>query len=116
MSSYQQRLRRRACERQRSLCVYCQHPMWSQHWEEFARLHGYSVRVARRFQCTAEHLLPVSEGGSTTPENIVACCRFCNENRHRTQRALSSACYAVHVERCMSAGRWHPRPARRREA
>lgn len=30
---------------------------------------------------TLEHLKPQSEGGQTTPENCVAACRGCNEER-----------------------------------
>lgn len=32
--------------------------------------------------CTADHVKPRAEGGQTTPQNIVAACRACNNGRH----------------------------------
>lgn len=37
---------------------------------------------ARDLLCTAEHLTPLSQGGSNTRSNIVAACAECNSGRH----------------------------------
>lgn len=33
-------------------------------------------------QATIEHLIPISSGGSNSPDNLVISCRFCNNCRH----------------------------------
>jgi hypothetical protein len=33
------------------------------------------------FACTAEHLLPQSQGGTDDPQNIAAACKLCNNSR-----------------------------------
>jgi 5-methylcytosine-specific restriction endonuclease McrA len=49
-------------ERDGSVCVWCGRAPW-------------------RRDLTAEHLLPRSRGGRTTPENLAVACRQCNRNR-----------------------------------
>ena len=53
------KLRAEAMIRQHYACIYCCHPIdeWS---------------------ATADHRIPKSMGGQTTPENIDAACRPCN--------------------------------------
>src|ERR1700743_1504584 len=77
------RLRDRARVRQNGVCYYCQRPMWVANRSEFARIHGLSDRAARQFQCSAEHLVPISQGGGNTSANVVAACVFCNRTRHK---------------------------------
>jgi hypothetical protein len=38
-------------------------------------------REPRRADLTAEHLVPRSRGGRTTPENLTVACRACNRRR-----------------------------------
>lgn len=101
-------LRRHAYEAQDGRCFYCHFPMWSCDPQEFARRWGIRISAVPCYQCTAEHLVPVSQGGRDEPGNIVAACRFCNQTRHRSRRVRAPARYAQHVARRVAAGRWHP--------
>ena len=47
-------------------------------------------RVRHR-RATAEHLTPISKGGSDAPENIVAACAFCNSRRGNLPEAEARA-------------------------
>lgn len=50
-----------------------------------------AIKVAYRFRCaycdkrldalTQDHVIPLSKGGGTTPENIVPACRSCNSRK-----------------------------------
>jgi hypothetical protein len=101
------RLRQQAYNQQNGLCYYCQFPMWTATPSEFARAHCLSLGEARKFQCTAEHLLPVAQGGCDTPENIVAACAFCNGTRHKARRILTPQDFATHVRRRVANKRWN---------
>jgi len=79
-------LRQRASARQQHRCYYCNLPMWQDNADKFSVRHGISCRMARQFQCTAEHLIPRSAGGRTTRTNIVAACLHCNQTRSRKRR------------------------------
>ncbi|MEY8095817.1 HNH endonuclease [Falsihalocynthiibacter sp. S25ZX9] len=57
-------------------------------------------------RCTAEHLLPRSEGGGNAAENIVAACWYCNTARHRRKYPPSPEAHRTRVRRRMAAGRW----------
>jgi 5-methylcytosine-specific restriction endonuclease McrA len=85
--------RRKAFLSQGTLCFYCRCPMW---------LGNRPPGTPRGLQCTAEHLLPRSEGGSDDPDNIVAACRTCNPRRHRRPKPMAFEPYAVHVTRAMA--------------
>ncbi|WP_439649751.1 HNH endonuclease [Gymnodinialimonas ulvae] len=87
-------------------CIYCLQPMWTKSANAFQRAYGLSKGQVRWFQCTAEHLEPVSNGGKTSAKNIAAACRFCNHTRHRTKRPLAPQDYARKVRRRISQGRW----------
>lgn len=108
MSKSIRRLRQLAFVRQSGLCCYCQSQMWITDCAQFAQLFGITVTTARQRQCTAEHLLPVSQGGCNEVANIVAACRFCNQTRHKAKRVRSHESYAGYVRRRIVAGRWHP--------
>ena len=102
------RLRSRAFTLQSGRCFYCAVAMWEGDPDKFALRHGISVTQAMRFQCTAEHLIPLQNGGGNSPENIVAACRFCNQNRHRRNLPPSPGRYKRLVSKRLSARRWHP--------
>lgn len=87
-------------------CFYCNQPMWSGSPLKFQTAHSVSQRKARWFQCTAEHLLSASDGGPDTPANIVAACKFCNHNRHRSKQPLSPEAYKLKVLGRMELGGW----------
>jgi 5-methylcytosine-specific restriction endonuclease McrA len=69
-------LRKMAFIKQSGLCYWCNREMiWKT--SENAQFVWDSP-----FVCTADHLVQKSIGGRTTPENIVAACRLCNNRRH----------------------------------
>jgi len=91
MTSKIVRLRLAAANKQRGLCWYCEVPM----------------RADGPLMCTAEHLLPRSEGGRDERDNIVAACRYCNRHRHRRRAQLEPAAHRERVRGRLSAGRWN---------
>lgn len=92
--------RRRAFHRQQGLCYYCHVKMW-----ELAYCQSKPGR--RHHQSTAEHLIPRSEGGSNSAENIVAACLFCNITRHRSRDVQTPEKYRDKVQRRLRMGRWN---------
>jgi hypothetical protein len=98
---------------QNEMCFYCCQPMWLSSPENFAQRYAISLRAVGRFQATAEHLLPRSEGGADLPSNIVVACLYCNSHRHRARRALPPPDYARMVRARLKTGRWHGFTARR---
>lgn len=64
------RNRRLAHHRQGGICIWCGIVMFLPHEPEF--------RAYPRRQCTAEHLLPESKGGTEAAWNIAAACANCN--------------------------------------
>lgn len=99
-------LRRLAAHRQSQCCFYCGLPMWEQEPTTFARTYRLTDRQARLLKCTAEHLLPRSEGGPDTGSNIVAAHLFCNRQRHVVRNPLSATEYKHVVNARMKCGRW----------
>jgi 5-methylcytosine-specific restriction endonuclease McrA len=94
-------------------CYYCRQPMWQgDDPSAFCSRHGVTPKRAVHFRCTAEHLMPLSEGGGTKRENIVAACRFCNVTRHRAKRPKDPAAYLAHVQNRLARGRWLRLPSR----
>ena len=63
-------LRKEAYDRQRGKCYWCGTPMKT------------STELNDPLRCTADHLIPLNEGGKTCRENIVAACSKCNHGRH----------------------------------
>lgn len=98
----------RAVEQQHR-CFYCRFLMCMESPEDFARSHHISRREAKRFMCTAEHLKPLGEGGTSRQDNIVAACLFCNQMRHRRKRRMPNERFRDLVSRRLERGRWHPR-------
>ncbi|RWC52451.1 MAG: HNH endonuclease [Mesorhizobium sp.] len=103
-----QTLRRAAALKQNYCCWYCDFQMWERNCEEFARKHSISVGEAKRFQCTAEHLIARRDGGTDIASNIVAACLFCNRTRHRMPSALTHKRYRHRVSRAIRKKKWHP--------
>lgn len=87
-----------AFSRQGGRCYYCKAPMQPT---------GSAKPRQLQLECTAEHLIPTSEGGRTDTANIVAACRFCNQTRHKARRPKSAEQYMAHVQRRISLGRWN---------
>lgn len=70
-----QRFREQRFDEQNGMCYFCNRRMYRKHknnWE-----HHKMRRV------TAEHVIPVADGGPNTYENIVAACHECNSRRGR---------------------------------
>lgn len=112
MPSSIQKHRNVAFQRQSRRCHYCGAEMWLVDPSVFAKRYGISLGLARRFQCTAEHLIARRDGGSNSAENIVAACMYCNRGRHARKQDMDPNVYAAHVRRRISSGAWHPRHAR----
>ena len=96
------RFRNDAFQRQGGSCYYCNFRMWTVGGDNFP------PRYLRRLQCTAEHLVPLSQGGLTNATNIVAACLYCNRTRHKAKRPLDFATFKARVQRRLSSGKWHP--------
>jgi len=102
-------LRARAAAAQQLSCYYCGFPMWEGNVADFASRFAIRQRSALRFQCTAEHVAALGDGGRTTAGNIVAACRYCNQMRHRRNGRISSETFLALVRRRIRKRAWHPR-------
>jgi hypothetical protein len=67
--------------------------MWRRSAAGYAARAAISLREALQFQCTAEHLQALAEGGKTNSANIAAACLACNQGRHADGVRRSSAAY-----------------------
>lgn len=65
-----------------------------------------SLAQVSNLRCTAEHLIPRSEGGGNDAANVVAACLFCNRTRHRARVPLAPRKYKTYVTNRMLRGRW----------
>ncbi|QRF60266.1 HNH endonuclease [Variovorax paradoxus] len=83
-------LRSLACSAQDGKCFYCYRAM------------GREV--------TAEHLKARMDGGRNARENIVAACRYCNQQRHALfgRSAPGPDTYGFYVLLMLAAGLWGP--------
>lgn len=82
---------------QNGQCIYCGCQM----------VKASAPRGSMQSACTAEHLIPKSEGGGNTAVNIKAACRYCNHTRHKMNPVLSPEAYRHHVRRRLAKGKWH---------
>ena len=101
--------RSKAYQLQGGRCVSCGVVMWTVDCAAFANRHGLTLPLARRLQCTAEHLQPRRDGGSDSCKNIAAACLACNLRRHARRRTSPSPKeYRAFVRRRVSRKSWHP--------
>ena len=101
-----QSLRRKAFERQSGRCVYCGVAMWLSSPDELP-IKGLKLSATKKLQCTAEHLVPRSEGGRNVAKNIAAACAHCNHTRHRRKSPLEPVAYRAVVRRRVKRRAWH---------
>jgi hypothetical protein len=80
--------------------------MWEADVTRFISRFGVSRAEAKLLRCTAEHLWASSDGGATSPRNIVAACRFCNGTRHKAKNPLPADKFKRYVARRMKRGHW----------
>lgn len=108
MNKSLKRYRAAACLSQGSRCFYCAAPIWLIEEGKFASEFGISLRQAKLFKCTAEHLQARQDEGSNRRSNIAAACLFCNKRRHAGRKvALTPAEYRRHVRARLAVGRRH---------
>lgn len=100
-------LRKSAFKAQSGRCFYCHVLMWENDPGSFALVHKFTLKQARWFKCTAEHLVAKQDGGLDTAENIVAACRWCNSRRHKRKTVPASKAYLQMVQHRMRRGGWH---------
>jgi hypothetical protein len=100
------KIRRAKMLAQGGRCYYCDQPMWEHKMELGERPDRWANGKPRALQCTAEHLIPRSDGGADTPENIVAACWFCNITRHKKKQARSPQQHREHARKRMRQGGW----------
>src|SRR5690606_35763396 len=101
-----QRLRREAFQRQGRRCYYCQVVMWL-HKPEDLPGRPPSLAAASSVKCTAEHLVPKSEGGRDFANNVAAACDHCNRTRHRRKTPPSPEALRKLIAARLSRGAWH---------
>ncbi len=99
--------RQKAFKVQQGLCYYCHQPMWSTEPKSFAKRFGLSLSQAQQMQCTGEHLVAHTQGGSALQENIVAACKYCNKHRHQLKITPPPEQFEKYVSRRLSRGKWH---------
>jgi 5-methylcytosine-specific restriction endonuclease McrA len=101
--------RKRSFNLQSGRCYYCESPIWLTDPDHFATTHRLSKQQTRSFQCTAEHLQARCDGGSDSPNNVVAACMYCNAQRHKRKDRIEPAAYRSLVQSRVRKGRWHRR-------
>jgi hypothetical protein len=108
MSKQLYRSRQSAFAAQEGLCFYCRCAMWRRSPDELTKAYGISEKLAKKLQCTAEHLKPRGEGGGDATCNIVAACLHCNRTRHKRKSPPSPEHYLSIVRSRLAKGKWHP--------
>lgn len=101
-------LRSKAYSRQAGCCHYCGFPMWQSDPTVFAQSYALTLPQARRFQCTAEHVMARQDGGKDELSNIVAACWFCNHTRHARKKPLPYPAFKNLVTVRVGKDKWHP--------
>ena len=96
-----------AFNRQNGLCFYCDHPIWLEDPFTFSIVHGITVKQARSFQCTAEHLVAQCDGGDHSEKNIAAACWCCNQRRHKRKDPPDPGNYQRLVRQRLERNKWH---------
>lgn len=104
-----QNLRNRAFHAQHGRCFYCGVAMWLTSPSELPGEHPKHSAAVAQLKCTAEHLVPRSEGGKDAAGNIAAACLHCNWTRHKRKRPPGPDAYRAEVGRRVRRGAWHQR-------
>lgn len=99
--------RHQAFVHQSERCYYCDFLMWESNPEAFAARHKISLAQARRFQCTAEHLIARQDNGTDARQNIVAACYHCNHTRHKMNPAPNPEALRQVVIKQLKNRCWH---------
>lgn len=99
--------RKIAFNRQNGLCIYCEQPMWLDDPLVFSHLYGITLKQARRFQCTAEHLFAQCDGGNHSLKNIAAACLCCNQRRHKRNNPPNPESYQLFVRWRLECNKWN---------
>ena len=102
------KIKNRKFSHQKGLCFYCMQPMWKKDPEQFSDKFMLTLKQAKFFQCTIEHLKARCDGGDNSESNIVMACMFCNQTRHRAKHPLCPVAFKRKVVGRISAGKWHP--------
>lgn len=107
MTSATKKHRSTAYYQQQGLCIYCEKPMWLDGIQAFSRQQSITIRQAKAFKCTAEHLIPKSDGGTNQQVNIAAACLFCNQTRHKSKHPLDPIRFKKWVMNRVAKHRWN---------
>lgn len=99
--------RNKAFNLQQGRCIYCELPMWLDNPEAFSTKYKITLKAAKIFQCTAEHLKAKQDGGKDVESNIVAACIYCNQKRHQCKKPKDPIAYKHFVANRLASGRWH---------
>ncbi len=92
---------------QQGRCIYCELPMWTDDPQVFAKKYKITIKQAKLFQCTAEHLKAKQDGGKDVESNIVAACHYCNQKRHKCKSPKDPIAYKQHVTKRLCKGKWN---------
>ena len=95
-----------AAKKQDHHCYYCGAPIWLDGLHIFASKYSLSLGQAKLLKCTAEHIIPRSQGGRNNVSNIVAACLYCNRTRHARPQAPDALTYKRLVQQRVAQGRW----------
>jgi 5-methylcytosine-specific restriction endonuclease McrA len=100
-------LRSHAFLKQDGFCYYCKQPMWVKNPLELSSKYELPLSKLKKLKCTGEHLVAFKDGGSSTKNNIVAACSFCNQHRHRRKTNPTPEQFGKMVQYRVSRDRWH---------
>lgn len=92
---------------QQGRCIYCELPMWLDGQEAYAKKYKITIKQARIFKCTAEHLKAKQDGGKDFENNIVAACHYCNQKRHQCKSPKEPIIYKLFISTRLKRGKWN---------
>lgn len=81
--------------------------MWENDLQSFISQYKINPSKASLLKSTAEHLNARKDGGKDAKFNIVAACKYCNNTRHKSKKALSPTAYKQHVHKRLINNKWH---------
>lgn len=99
--------RTKAFNFQQGRCIYCELPMWLDNSKSFTKKYKITIKAAKLFQCTAEHLKAKQDGGKDVESNIVAACYYCNQKRHQRKSPKDPISYKRYVTKKLEKGKWN---------